>query len=123
MSFVPFVYKSRLINTLLDRTYKINSSWSGFDIDVKILCKYLLWNLYSKRLIDKRINRFLDKQNGVDKQNENSNNENGKKMRYITLSLVGDCLKTAKIKIKKWITKFCKPNIHGGSFDLVVRPE
>ena len=52
----------------------------------------------------------MDTKFDVDKQNENSNNENENKMRYITLPFVGDCLKITKIKIKKWITKFCTPN-------------
>ena len=33
--FAPHEYKKRLIITLLDRTFKINSSWKGFDLDVK----------------------------------------------------------------------------------------
>ena len=41
-SFVPFEYKTRLVNTLLDRTYKINSSWKGFDLDLKNLIKIYL---------------------------------------------------------------------------------
>ena len=36
-SFVPFDYKKRLVNTLLDRIFKINSSWVGFDTDVESL--------------------------------------------------------------------------------------
>ena len=51
-SFAPFEYKTRLISTLLDRIYKINSSWTGFDLDVKNLSQHLLNNQYPERLID-----------------------------------------------------------------------
>ena len=45
-SFVPFEYKIRLIKTLLDRIYKINSSRESFNLDVKSLCKCLLRNFH-----------------------------------------------------------------------------
>ena len=34
-SFVPFCYKIGLIRTLLDRTYRINNTWSGFNSDIQ----------------------------------------------------------------------------------------
>ena len=51
--FAPHEYKKRLINTLLDRIFKINSSWKGFDLDVKSLCQNLMRNMYPKRMIDR----------------------------------------------------------------------
>ena len=36
-SFVPDSYKYGLIKTLTDRMYRINSTWTSFDIDLKNL--------------------------------------------------------------------------------------
>ena len=36
-SFAPNCYKLGLIKTLVDRTYRINNSWTGFDKDLKDL--------------------------------------------------------------------------------------
>ena len=110
-SFAPFEYKTRLINTLLDRIYKINSSWKGFDLDVKKLSSYLLRNLYPKRLIDKYIKRFLDKKLAVSTQSDNTKNKDEKEIRYIKLPYIGEFSKTVKTKIDKLIKRFCKENV------------
>ena len=111
-SFVPYEYKTRLISTLLDRIYKINSSWVGFDLDIKTLSKNLLRNMFPYRLIEKSIKRFLDK-----KLNSNQNSETRKikteetEKRYIKLPYIGQISKITKIKISKIIKRFCKDNI------------
>ena len=43
-SFVPDSYKYDLIKTLIDRKYRINSTWTSFDIDPKNLKQVLLKN-------------------------------------------------------------------------------
>ena len=50
--FVPHEYKKRLIITLLDRTFKFNSSWNGFVLHVKSLCHSLMRNMYPKWFIE-----------------------------------------------------------------------
>ena len=40
-SFVPDSYKYGLIKTLIDRMYRINSTWTSFDIDLKNLKQVL----------------------------------------------------------------------------------
>ena len=105
-SFAPHEYKKRLVNTLLDRTYKINSSWGGFDIDVKSLSKSLLRNLYPKRFIDKCIKTFLNKKLENKKQtniNNNNDDNNDVQTRYITLPYIGDYSKVTKNKIKNLV--------------------
>ena len=106
-SFAPFEYKTRLIDTLLDRIYKINSSWKGIDLDIKKLVKYLLRNLYPKRLIDIHIKRFIDKKSAAD---ENTKKDE-KEIRYIKLPYIGEFSKTVKTKIDKLIKNFCKDNV------------
>ena len=108
-SFAPFEYKNRLINTLLDRIYKINSSWNGFDLDVKSLKSSLARNLYPTRLIDRCIRIFLNK---IFVSGERDDiNKKDLQTRYVILPYIGDYSKVAKNKIKKLIKAFCKDNI------------
>ena len=36
-SFVPFAYKKGLIETLIDRTFRLNNTWVGFHLDLEKL--------------------------------------------------------------------------------------
>ena len=45
-SFVPNSYRYGLIKTLIDRMYRINSTGTSFDIDLKNLKQVLLKNQY-----------------------------------------------------------------------------
>ena len=45
-SFIPYPYKLGLIRTLVDRAYKINNTWLGFDEDIKKLTEILKKNLF-----------------------------------------------------------------------------
>ena len=56
---LPINTKKWLINTLLDRIFKINSSWKGFDLDVKSLCQNLMRNMYPKRMIDRVVRKVF----------------------------------------------------------------
>ena len=108
-SYVPFEYKTKLIKTLLDRTYKINSNWKCFDVDVKNLSKCLLRNLYPKRLIDKVIKTFLDKKIGKDSEIEGQKPDID--IRYIKLPYIKESSTFIKGKIKKMLHKYCNTNI------------
>ena len=111
-SFVPFDYKKRLVYTLLDRTFKINSSRVGFDLDVRTLKSYLLRNLYPSRLIDKFVEKILEKMQQKESEVEKKPEiEMGQESRYITLPYIGDYSKVAKIKINNLFKKFCKENV------------
>ena len=52
-SFTPSKYKNGLIKTLLDRCYKINNTWKGFDNDLENLTKILSKNQFPTELINK----------------------------------------------------------------------
>ena len=69
-SFVPDSYKYGLIETLIDRIYRINSTWTSFDIDLKNLKQVLLKNQYPLTMIDNVIKKYL--QNAVNKANTGS---------------------------------------------------
>ena len=52
-SFTSFSYKLGLIKTIVDRTYKINNTWSSFHTDLEKAKTILQKNQYPKNLIDK----------------------------------------------------------------------
>ena len=53
-SFTSPNYKKGLIKTLIDRTFHINSTWSGFHYDILNLKSVLQKNEFPLKLIDKR---------------------------------------------------------------------
>ena len=55
-SFTSYFYKLGLIRTLVDRAYKINSTWVGFHKDIKYLTQILKKNLFPTHLIERVIN-------------------------------------------------------------------
>ena len=69
-SFVPDSYKYDLIKTLIDRKYRINSTWTSFDIDLKNLKQVLLKNQYPLSMKDNVIKKYL--QNAINKTNTGS---------------------------------------------------
>ena len=108
--FAPHEYKKRLIIILLDRTFKINSSWKGFDLDVKSLCHRLMRNMYPKRFIDRVVRQFLDKK--LSKTVNEMIPENGQETRYVTLPYIGHYSKIATGKISEMIKIFCKEKVN-----------
>ena len=109
-SFIPYSYKTRLIHTLLDRTFKITSDWIGFHHDIDKLSNFLLRNLFPKKIIDKMLKRFLDKKFKITDINDTLKNK-AKEVRYIKLQYIGEISKTAKTKISRIISRFCNNNI------------
>ena len=61
--------KYAFIKTLIDRTFRINSTWSGFHYDILKLKSGLQKNELPLKLIDKSISTYLS--NNVFKQKEN----------------------------------------------------
>ena len=97
-----------LIKTLIDRMYRINSTWTSFDIDLKNLKQVLLKNQYPLSMIDDVIKKYL--QNVISKTNtesmpvEMSNIET----RYFKLPFIGMYSKVTQNKIEKLCKRFCK---------------
>ena len=58
-SFTSPNYKKGLIKTLIDRTFRINSTWSGFHYDILNLKSVLQKNEFPLKLIDKNISQYL----------------------------------------------------------------
>ena len=58
-SFIPYVYKLMLINTLVDRIFKINNTWKGFDLDIKRKTSTLCRNMFPLKLIERVVGKYL----------------------------------------------------------------
>jgi hypothetical protein len=103
-SFAPFSYKISLIRCLIDRTFKINNTWLGFDKDIKNLSLVLQNNQFPQKIIDSEIKSYIDK-----KMNPlMSNTVNDLNIRYFKLPFIGIYSNYTKMKINKIIHKYCK---------------
>ena len=88
--------------------YRINSTWTSFDIDLKNLKQVLLENQYSPTMIDNVIKKYL--------QNVFNNTNTGSipvempniKTRYFKLPFIGMYSKVTQNKIEKLCKRFCK---------------
>ena len=60
-SYVPFRYKRGMINTLLDRGYKIGSTWHTVIGEFNALSDMLARNGYTRNFRENVIGKFLDK--------------------------------------------------------------
>ena len=58
-SFTPPFYKKNLIKTLIDQTFCISSTWSGFHYDILKLKSVLQKNEFPLKIIDKSISKYL----------------------------------------------------------------
>ena len=61
ITVVPFTYKKGLIKTLIDRTFRLNNTWDGLHLDLEKLKVILQKHEYRPTLIDKLVNRYLNK--------------------------------------------------------------
>ena len=111
-SFTPFSYKNNLTKCLIDRIFKINNTWTGFNSDIKTLTSTFQQNGYPKHLIEKNIKTYLDKFHAnKDNDNINNNNNNPNDTNFFTLPYVGKFSDQTKIKLNNLIRRFCKNDI------------
>ena len=59
-SFTPYKYKVGLINTLVDRIFKVTSSWCDLHSDLNHLKVILQKNSFALNVIDHVVNRYLN---------------------------------------------------------------
>ena len=75
-SFTPLSYKIGLVKTLVNRTFKVNNTWLGFDNDIQKLFVILRKDLYPEHVLYRMIYRYIFKavewgaqlSNGVEQQ-------------------------------------------------------
>ena len=102
LSYVPSSYKLALIKTLIHRVFKICSSWALFHIHISNLKHTLQRNKFPPKLIDKEINKYLNK------IHETCDDKIKKDTNYYKLPYIGDMSKFAQSKIKELSTMYCK---------------
>ena len=88
-SFVPNCYKMDLIKTLVDRIFRINNSWTGFDKDLMDLKNILQKNQYPLQMIHYIIKSYLNDKINCRNQKTSENAETEIKIRYFKLPFVG----------------------------------
>ena len=89
----PSKYKNGLIKTLLDRSYKINNTWIGFDKDLENLTNILNKNHPNSKL---------------DKRPLENNTEIKTDTRFFKLPYTGKYSNIAQKKIQNLVKTFCK---------------
>jgi len=70
-SFTPMTYKIGLVRCLIDRIYKINNSWAGYDCDLNKLFSILKRNLYPRNLCNKIAHNYLELKRNIDNSDKN----------------------------------------------------
>ena len=101
-----YKYKNGLIKTLLDRSYKINNTWNGFDNDVENLTKILNKNQFPTKLINKITKQYLNLK--FDKKSLKNKTEVKTDTRFFKLPYIGKYSKIAQKKIRNLVKTFCK---------------
>ena len=104
LSFTPNLYKKSLVNTLINRTYKICSKWNKFHIDIDKLKLILQRNRFPLKFIDRLIRNYLDNTYNVD----NNKDKVIKTTNYYKLPYIGDISDSTRLKIKSLCRLFCK---------------
>ena len=111
-SFTPFRYKIGLIKTLIDRTFKINSSWSSFHNDIIKVKTTLQKNEFPPSLIDKCIKSHVNKYFKHDDSSPSETNEVEKASpRYYKLPYIGMFSSTTEKKLFTIIKRYCKADV------------
>ena len=105
-SFTRAVYKSSLVRTLVDRTFKINSSWKTFHLDLKRIKENLQRNFFPINFIDSRVKCYLDHKIG-----DTKNKKSEKTSRYFKLPYIGRYSDYTNKKLVKIVENLCKENI------------
>ena len=104
-SFSSPTYKIGLLRTLIDRTFKINNTWTGFHDDLTNLKDNLKKNQFPPHVIDNHVSRYLNKKLDTSTTNDLPETVN---TRYFKLPYVGPYSQIAQDKIRCLIKKCCK---------------
>lgn len=108
LSFTSMSYKLGLVKCLIDRAYKINNTWIGFDFDLKNIFTILKKNSYPEHFINKVTRSYLNKKHNL--ATDNNKCDNGKQ-RYFKLPYIGKHSIFTRVKLSKLVTRYCKPDV------------
>ena len=105
-SFTPIVYKSSFVRTLVDRAFRINSSWKTVHLDFKRIKQNLQRNSFPIDFIDSRAKFYLDHKIG-----DTKNKKFEKTTRYFKLPYIGRYSDYTNKKLVMIVENLCKQNI------------
>ena len=101
-SFTSHSYKLGLIRCMIDRTYKLCSTWNQFHSKISELSHILQMNLFPCALIEKYVSRYLSK---VMESNEIDNVKLPKK--YFSIPYIGGFSGIAQKRLNKLVHRYC----------------
>ena len=104
-SFTSFSYKMGVVRTLVDRVYKINSSWLGFHKDKKNLILILRKNLFPVHIVEKVINRYLSR--ATIHPSPSSQVQQTVLTYYFKLPYEGSFTGEAQRRLRKLVQRYC----------------
>ena len=105
-SFTPTVGKSSLVRTSVDRTFKTNTSWKIFHLDLKRIKENSQRNPFPIDFIDSRVKCYLNHKIG-----DTKNKKSEKTPRYFKLPYIGRYSDYTNKKLVKIVENLCKENI------------
>ena len=99
-----FSYKVGLAKTLIGRAYKINSSWTLFENNLRFIKHNLQRNSFSQKLLDRQVKEYLDNAiKGYVKTKESTVDT-----RFYKLPYIGEYSTIVKNKIRNIVKRCCE---------------
>ena len=108
LSFSPFPYKLGLIRTLVDRTFKINNTWTGFHNNIKELANILGKNQFPSSLVNRTVKQYLNKFFASPLHASAITNSNEIRTHYYKLPFVGPFSTYVQRRIRNLTQRYCK---------------
>ena len=108
LSFTPFPYKLGLIRTLVDRTFKINNTWTGFHNNIKELTNILGKNQFPSSLVNRTVKHYLSNFFASTSRTLAATSSNETRTHYYKLPFVGPFSTYAQRRIKHLTRRYCK---------------
>jgi len=107
LSFSPFPYKSGLIQTLVDKTFKINNTWTGFHNNIKELSNILEKNQFPFRLVNSIVKQYLSNFFASTSRASAVTSPNETHTHFYKLPFVGPFSRVAQRRIGRLTQRFC----------------
>ena len=108
LSFSRFPYKLGLIRTLVDRTFKINNTWTGFHNNIKELANILGKNQFPSSLVNRTVKQYLNKFFASSLHSSALTDSNEIRTHYYKLPFVGPFSTHVQRRIKNLTQRHCK---------------
>ena len=101
-STVPRTWKKGLVICLLQRAYRVCSSWIHFDEEAKFLRRFFSTNAFPKKFFDLLLHRFItDRQNPLTQSRHTDHNHS----KFIVIPYYGYCSLVLARHLKSFVTQ------------------